>query len=170
MASKKTVEGEYIQRPRGRPSKYTPEVCNTIIDYLAHGKDLAHVAAAHDVSERTLYNWINEHDDLKEAYEVGQAKGKAFWLDKADEYIAKGREVNATLMIARLSNKGIWKRNADTAPTQNIHIENMQVNNSLKNLSDDELQAKLQEKLKLLETKGVTISNETDVGEVSDEG
>jgi hypothetical protein len=170
MAKKQAKEGEFIpKRGRGQPTKYTPEVCDTIVALLEQGKDLAHVAAAHNVSERTLYNWLNTHDELKEAYEIAQAKSKAFWLDKADEYIAKGREVNATLMIARLSNKGIWKRNADTAPAQNIHIENMQVNNEIKQLSTDELQEKLQKKLEILQQQGVDIAVPSISKDVSDE-
>jgi transposase len=54
-------------------------------DILCQGKSIVAVAAALDISKRTLYSWIEKFPEFAEAIEVGRVKSQLWWQEQAQE-------------------------------------------------------------------------------------
>ena len=52
-------------------SLYRPEYCEMLITHMAQGHSFQSFGAIAKVSRRTLFNWIHQHNDFKEAKEIG---------------------------------------------------------------------------------------------------
>ena len=64
------------KRGPGQPSKYKPEYCKMLIDHMAKGFSFETFGADILVGRRTLYQWVDEHLDFREAKEVGHAQAQ----------------------------------------------------------------------------------------------
>jgi hypothetical protein len=62
----------------GRPSKYTLEMCERVIEVGREGGAVAEMAVACEVSIQTLYGWRDNHEEFFEAFMYGQALAEAF--------------------------------------------------------------------------------------------
>ncbi len=58
MAGKPNPPIEYAIEPTGRPSKFTPERRNSIIDAISHRIPYEMAAEANGISAETLYEWL----------------------------------------------------------------------------------------------------------------
>lgn len=74
--------------PAGRPSKYKPEYAKQAEKLCKLGATDREVAEFFGVSERTLYNWQSEHEELLQALKIGK--------DPADERVEKSLYRRAT--------------------------------------------------------------------------
>lgn len=86
--TKKPVAGELIpaaetqaapqeKKPRGRPSKYTPEIAREIVERLSEGEPLRKICRSDGMPEwRTIYDWMYRDQELSAAIararELGQ--------------------------------------------------------------------------------------------------
>lgn len=57
----------------GRPTKYDPSFCDTIIELGREGKTKAHMAIDLNVSEDTIYEWLKVHPEFSEAMKRAEA-------------------------------------------------------------------------------------------------
>jgi hypothetical protein len=68
------------------PTRYTPELVQTICDQLASGKSLRQICAAPDMPDRhTVRRWVVQHPDFREQYE----EARLLWADELFEQIAE---------------------------------------------------------------------------------
>ena len=58
MAGKPNPPVQYARETTGRPSKFTPERCASIIDAISHRIPYEYAAEANGISEETLYEWL----------------------------------------------------------------------------------------------------------------
>ena len=58
MAGKPNPPKEYAREPIGRPSKFTPERCASIIDDISHRVPYEMAAEANGICLDTLYEWL----------------------------------------------------------------------------------------------------------------
>ncbi len=65
--------------PAGRPSKYDPSFCATVIAAGEQGKTLAGMAEELDVDRDTLNNWRDAHPEFFRAVKRGLQKAQAWW-------------------------------------------------------------------------------------------
>ena len=63
----------------GRPSKYKKRYCKEIIDWMSKGKSIAAFCAHLKVSRSRILDWVNAHEEFREAYEIGTEAGQAWW-------------------------------------------------------------------------------------------
>lgn len=63
---------------RGKPSKYTPEMCQRLIDHMAQGNPFASFCADVGISRKTLYRWMESHPEFAEAKAIAQDKAIAY--------------------------------------------------------------------------------------------
>ncbi len=63
---------------KGRPTKYTPEMCATVLAVGHEGGAVAEMADACDVCIDTLYEWAKHHEDFSESFRRAQHKAEAF--------------------------------------------------------------------------------------------
>jgi hypothetical protein len=68
------------------PTRYTPELAQTICDQLASGKSLRQICAAPDMPDRhTVRRWVVQHPEFREQYEAA----RLLWADELFEQIAE---------------------------------------------------------------------------------
>lgn len=70
----------------GRPTKYTPEMCDRIIEAGKEGQSIAEMAATLDVAIQTVYNWAEEHPAFLDAFTRAQDASEAYW----GQFVRKG--------------------------------------------------------------------------------
>lgn len=151
-------------RGRGRPSKYHPSMCDTIIEVAAQGGHIAEMRLAIDCrSKETWYYWQDTYPEFKEAVEYAQLVSQAFY-EKIGLKGACGqiKYFNATTYALIMNNKfgDEYKRTNSGANTE-ITINQL-------NMSPEQLEQKIQAKMKLLESMGVNLG--TDTNDTKDAG
>lgn len=67
---------------------YYPEMCKTAIEILGKGKSYAALAAALEISQRTILRWRQTYPEFEEACEIGKDKGQAWWEEDSDVNMA----------------------------------------------------------------------------------
>jgi len=82
----------------GRPSKYKPELCNDVLEYMRQGDSKIAVAAKLDISRDTLYEWAKEHKEFSDTIKRGVELSQAWWEDLGKELVLAGQG-NATAWI-----------------------------------------------------------------------
>ena len=71
------------KRSVGRPTKYRPEMCSTVVKLMSDGKSVTQVAASLGVARNKIYKWAKDEDkpEFKEAFQLGQTMSEAWWED-----------------------------------------------------------------------------------------
>lgn len=98
------------RRLRGRPTKYRPEYCDAVIEYMRDGASLTSFAAQIGVARSSLNEWCEHHPDFSDAVKIGKAQCAAWW-ERLGRAGAQGADVNPTLVIFGLKNmaENDWK-------------------------------------------------------------
>jgi hypothetical protein len=137
-------------------TRYKEAYSKELVDRMAEGMLDCEICSKWRISRNTFYRWIREHDEFREAFEVGSMCCETWWAEwgkKGMRGEIKGFSFNA--WIAFMNNKFKWAKNALTDPgnvTNNIMIGNIQVNNQLPRQD-------LIEKIKLIGNKHSDILN-----------
>ena len=95
--------------PGGRPTVYKPEFCDKAREILADGYSVLGFAGKIGVSKMTVYRWIDQYPEFRDAVKDGQAAAASWWEDRLRD-IAYGKDGNATAAIFGLKNRGadVW--------------------------------------------------------------
>jgi hypothetical protein len=88
----------------GRPSKYSEDYCQEVIDFLGKGHSVTAFAGHIGVSRATVFNWANEHTEFLDALKAGQAAATKFWEGILIKVASDGGG-NATAAIFGLKNR-----------------------------------------------------------------
>lgn len=92
--------------PAGRPSKYDPAMCETIIDAGAQGMTLAEMADILGIDRSTLADWREQHPEFSRAVKAGLDKAQAWWERKGREATFGAVDgFNATSYIFQMKNR-----------------------------------------------------------------
>jgi transposase-like protein len=100
----------------GRPTKYTPDMPERVLECLSAGKSVAQFARDLGVTRRTIYNWADEHPEFMHALSRAQENSEAAWMDKI-EAMMTSRDVNVPLVKLYLANRFGWSDKTETAIT-----------------------------------------------------
>jgi len=84
--------------PVGRPTKYDPEICEDVLEYMRQGDSKVAVAAKIGISRETLYDWARTHKDFSDTIKRGVELSQAWWEDLGKELVLAGQG-NATAWI-----------------------------------------------------------------------
>jgi len=115
----------------GRPSKYKPEFCKTVIDCGTEGKTLAAMAEACGVNRETLNDWIVAHPAFSDAVKRGLQKAQVWWEDQGRIATFGGCEgFNATSFIFNMKNrfKEDWRDKVETEHSGEIEFKGVSWN------------------------------------------
>lgn len=66
MAGKTKPKKHHATEGMGRPSKFTPEICSSIVDAIRNRIPYEYAAQANGISEKTLYLWLEIARDHQE--------------------------------------------------------------------------------------------------------
>ncbi len=106
-------------RARGRPSLYNSAYCDRVLELAAEGCGKAEIAAALQVSVKTLNAWIKTHDDFRDAMSRAKELEYAWWLaaGRKGQFM---RTWNASGWALQMRNR-FRKRFRDRFPAQKRH-------------------------------------------------
>lgn len=93
--------------PIGRPSKYDPAYCDSIVEHMRDGASILSFAAEIGVGRSTIQEWEKEHP----AFSVAVTRAKAVcaaWWEKQGRKLAQdgGGNGQSTMVIFGLKNMG----------------------------------------------------------------
>lgn len=97
--------------PAGAKSKYSPEMCDQVIELMSEGDSKEAVCAKIGIGRTAFYDWCNPEsprfkEEFLEAVEEGMLHGQAFWEDELKKAaLGKNPDANATLMIFNMKNR-----------------------------------------------------------------
>lgn len=63
----------------GRPNKYRKEFCDLLISHMEKGLSFYSFGAVADVTEHTLFDWVERYPDFGEAKRKGELKSLKSW-------------------------------------------------------------------------------------------
>lgn len=138
--------GEYIPRKQLTLSKYTDEMPEKLLELMSDGLSEARICKRLGISVTTLKAWINKHKDFKTAYEIGQAQKEAWWEEMGIAGMTgQIDKFNATVFLGFMNRQYDWNKKNDGKTEINIGTLNQ-----LNNLTNAELQQKIESKMKKL--------------------
>lgn len=92
--------------PMGRPTKYDPAYCETVIAVGERGGSLTEMAQEIGVVRETLGDWRARHPDFSAAVNAGIQACQAWWERKGREATFGGCDgFNATAWIFNMKNR-----------------------------------------------------------------
>ena len=87
-----------------RPTKYTPELAQVVLDAMASGHSVAGAAGKAKVCRRTVYQWAEDIPEFSHVLNAARAASAAWWEQRAID-IAGGDDGNAAVTIFALKNR-----------------------------------------------------------------
>lgn len=63
----------------GRPTKYRPEMCDTLAGMGSDGEGMAEAYVALKISPDTFHRWVKEIPEFSEAVKAYRARSQAWW-------------------------------------------------------------------------------------------
>tara|TARA_R110000787_G_C13060968_1_gene407761 strand:+ start:17 stop:400 length:384 start_codon:yes stop_codon:yes gene_type:complete len=103
--------------PVGRPTKYKPEYCQTLIDHMESGLSYECFAGVISVSKQTLYDWEKVNPEFIDAKKIGLGKAQLYWekVGNAGMYMGgKDNPFNSTIWIFNMKNRFNWRDKQET--------------------------------------------------------
>lgn len=100
-----TLEGDIIP-PKGRPVEYTPELADSLRQFMATtGRvSISAVCTYLDIVPDTFYRWKELYPEFKEAYEKGHNEGSVWWLTLLQGIATGAVKGNITAVIYATAN------------------------------------------------------------------
>jgi hypothetical protein len=90
----------------GRPTKYDPKFCQTVIDVGEEGGSLTEMASACGVLRETMTDWRGKHEAFDNAVKLAQQASQRWWEERArDATFGKVPGFNATAYIFQMKNR-----------------------------------------------------------------
>ena len=112
---------------RGRPTKYKPEYCELVVEYMAKGFSLEAFAGHVDVNSDTVHEWKKVHPDFSDAVTRGVAKCREFWEELGIQglwNISTGggvsRSMNSTMWTFNMKNRFKWRDQIDVKSDEKV--------------------------------------------------
>lgn len=91
---------------RGRPTKYRPEMCETVLASGLMGKTLAGMAHDLEIDRETLGEWAKIHPEFSSAIKTALLTSQAWWEDQGRVATFGGIDgFNATSYIFQMKNR-----------------------------------------------------------------
>lgn len=141
----------------GQPTLYRQEYCALLVEHMSQGLSYEAFAGVVGVSRQTLYDWEHANQEFSDAKKAAVEKSRLFWEKLGIDNIINesfgnnngSRSLNASTWIFNMKNRFGWR---DKQPDEVDTVINN--NNSVSaDTSDEELDKKIQEKLKKINGK-----------------
>lgn len=99
--------------PGGRPTDYKPEFCDLVIPLLKQGMSIAEIGLELDIGYSTIYRWMDEHEEFREAIKSGREFSQGWW-EKQGRVALREKEFSPTLWYMNMKNRFGWKDKQET--------------------------------------------------------
>jgi len=108
-------------REMGRPTKYKPEMCETVIELMKEGASQQEVLAVLDISNDTFYRWKKENEEFSETIKRGIQLSQAWW-ERKGRISLDDRQFNSTLWYMNMKNRFKWADKQEVKNEGNVTI------------------------------------------------
>lgn len=98
----------------GRPSKYRPEMCEQVINWMYQGHSKTEVAYLLKISKETLYQWVKEYPEFSDAIKKGVNFAEGWWKINGTQNI-DNKDFNSTLWYMNMKNRFGWADKQETS-------------------------------------------------------
>ena len=117
-AAMKTAE---VERRVGRPSKYRPEYCQSVQDYMGKGYSLTAFAGSIGIPRDTVYQWEANYPEF--SYAIKSARGKRVEaLERVLLEAETSPKVTSRIFALKNAAPDEWRDRLETDNTVNIKI------------------------------------------------
>jgi len=107
--------------PGGRPSKYKPEFCDTVLAMLKEGMCKYEIALELDIDVHTLDNWANAHEEFLTALKKGDGFAQGWWRRHGRLNI-HNKDFNSGLWFMNMKNRWGWSDKQSVEQNTNISM------------------------------------------------
>ncbi len=108
-------------RAMGRPTKYKPEMCETVIELMTEGASQFEVLAELGICEDTFYRWKKENKEFSESIKRGVQLSQAWW-ERKGRISLDDRQFNSSLWYMNMKNRFKWADKQEVKNDGNITI------------------------------------------------
>jgi transposase-like protein len=92
----------------GRPTKYTPALCEKLPAMFKNGESVAEVCAELGIWKQAFYDWIDQYPDFSNAYKKGLELSEAWWT-KLGRLGSQGKaRIQPATWIFNMKNRYKW--------------------------------------------------------------
>ena len=91
----------------GRPTLYTPEMCQKLIDIRKTGKSVTKFCAEVGIHKDTLYEWRKIYPEFSDAFKLAKMYAQDAWEDRL-EVMMLDKTVNSPLVKLYFANVFDW--------------------------------------------------------------
>ena len=91
----------------GRPTKYKPEMCKTVLELMKEGASQDEVIGNLDISKDTYYRWKEENKEFSDSIKRGVRLSQAWW-EKQGRISLRDRDFNYTGWYMNMKNRFNW--------------------------------------------------------------
>jgi hypothetical protein len=121
MKKEKEKNKTNAKNQKGRPSKYTADICERIPEMFTNGESQNEVAAGLGIDRDTFKEWKKKYPEFKKAVSLGLERSEAWW-EKLGRAGATGKiSINAPVWIFNMKNRFKWKDKSEIE-TQGITL------------------------------------------------
>ncbi|WP_423063755.1 hypothetical protein [Candidiatus Paracoxiella cheracis] len=101
------------QKTMGRPTKYSPEMCGLVLEFMREGKSLAEVSLDLNIDYLTLHRWQDPSSkyykpDFCKAIKKGKWFAQGAWEKAGREGLDK-KDFNCALWYMNMKNRFGWR-------------------------------------------------------------
>lgn len=97
-----------VDMPAGRPSKYDPAYCDSVVEVMATGLSLTAFAGEIGVHRGTINEWMEVHPEFSESVRVGKAK-RTLALERGMLGAESGPAVTARMFALKNADPEEWR-------------------------------------------------------------
>jgi hypothetical protein len=96
-----------MKNPVGRPTNYTPDLCEKVIPLLAEGASMEEIGLELGVGYTVLYEYMDKHPEFANAIKKGRELSKGWWL-KEGRVSLRDKDFSPTLWYMNMKNRFGW--------------------------------------------------------------
>ncbi|BAQ84209.1 hypothetical protein [uncultured Mediterranean phage uvMED] len=111
----------------GRPTKYSDDVGEIVLDLMDKGKSICQVARHLNVCRKTIYNWMDENEDFLHTVTRAKDYSEAYWETEFQKMMYS-RDSQPQLVRLYMGSRFGWREqdqtvNDDQATPKSIKVE-----------------------------------------------
>jgi len=101
---------EAVKSKGGRPSKYNPDICDSIPEMFSNGQSIEEVCRDNlHISKQTCYDWMKKHKEFSDAIKEGVGISEAWWHTLGRAGAAGKASINPAVWIFNMKNRFGWR-------------------------------------------------------------
>jgi len=116
-----------MSKPIGRPTKYTKDVNEVVLDLMDKGKSIVQVARHLNVARSTIYKWAEDNIDFSDTLTRAKDYSEAYWETEFQQMMYS-RESQPQLVRLYMGNRFGWREqdqsvNDEQATPTSVQVE-----------------------------------------------